>query len=794
MSVATSTSRQKLNFDTGWFFHKGDIPVQHAVKAGLAGGLTDSETAEVGDWLAVAYSDKRIEGQQHTDEWVAVRLPHDWLVAEYYSRDADWERGYLKSGIGFYRKTFEIPESDIGQKISIQFDGIVRNSTVWVNGHLLGNHPSGFTSFHYDLTDVLRYGDEGKNVILVKADATNYEGWWYDGAGIYRHVWLLKTNPLHVGQWGTYVTTPDMTAEQAHVRVQTTVLNEFAVSVDCALQTDIVDRDGRVVASVTSTASIDNDEAHVFDDDLLVSPHTLWSLDNPYLYKAVSTVLQGGVVRDQYETTFGIRTIEFTSDNGFFLNGQHVPIKGICCHQNFAGVGAAMPDRIIEYRLELIKAMGANAYRSAHHPPTPELLDMCDRMGILVMDENRRLDSSPEGLRDLTSMILRDRNHPSIILWSMENEEDLQGTKMGARILETLVRTTRKLDPTRPTTAAMNKRRNDNGYSDLLDVVGYNYGKSENSDVRDHEAHPNRVIIGSESAAFTTTRGIYADDPDKGYCSSYGTQMPFCAPDTSGWCTTPERAWGDVVKYPFLTGVFIWTAFDYRGEPSPYRWPNVNSHFGIMDMCGLPKDNYFYYKAAWTNEPTVHIFPHWNWPGREGQDVDVWAYSNCERVALYLNGKLVEEKEMVPNGHLEWQVPYAPGELRAVGKQGGVEVAAHVVTSTGAVHHIELEADRTQLHANGRDVSVVRVSLRDAARRIVPIADDEIRFVVEGPGSIIGVGNGDPSSHEPDKSSRRRAFNGYCMVLIETSTEPGRIKLLASAPGRLSADVSLQST
>lgn len=785
--------RERLEFDHDWYFHKGDLKIQRAVKAGLAGGLTDDQAVEEGDWLKIAYSDKRVSGEQQADEWKQVRLPHDWLVEEEYSKEADFVRGFIHSGVGYYRKMFTIPEEDVGKKILLEFDGVMRNSTVWVNGHLIGTHLSGYTSFHYDVTDVLRYGSEGRNVILVRVDATDYEGWWYDGAGIYRHVWLMKTDRLHVAPWGTYVTTPQISRAGASVSVQTTVQNENSVSMACELITEIRDQDENIVATTQSNEGIRYDESHVFHQELHVSQPELWSIENPYLYKVMTRISSQGIETDRYETSFGIRSIEFTSDRGFLLNEKHVPIKGVCCHQNFAGVGAAMPDRIIEYRLELLKEMGFNAYRSAHHPPTPELLDMCDRMGILVVDENRRLDSTSDGVKDLTRMILRDRNHPSVIMWSLENEEDLQGTVMGSRVLETLVRTTRKLDPTRPTTAAMNKRRNEGGYSDLLDVVGYNYGQTNSNDVNDHTRFPHRKIIGSESAAFVSTRGIYEDDEEKGYCSSYGTKQPFCAPDTSGWCTTPERAWGDVVKFPFLTGVFIWTGFDYRGEQTPYQWPCINSHFGIMDMCGFPKDCYFYYRSAWRDEPLVHIFPHWNWHGKEGQLIDVWAYTNCDSVELFLNGESIGEQSRAELGHLEWKIPYSPGQLTAIGRNAGVDAVEQVVATTGEPHHIELDPDRTYIQASGVDVSVVRVSVRDQHGNVVPTADNEIRFAVTGPGKIIGVGNGDPSSHEPDKASQRRAFNGYCLVLIQSTDHAGEIHLTATSQGLHAAQILLES-
>lgn len=778
--------RSRECLDRGWFFHKGDVPIPYSVKAGMTGGLTDYWGTQEGEWPDTLYEGNQMDKALDPAQWAKVDLPHDWCVEGDYDRTAEHYHGFLPVGIGCYRKVFELPASDLGKKIYVEFDGVMRNSTVWVNGHLIGTHPSGYTSFFYDLTDVLRYGEEGKNVIFVRVDAREYEGWWYEGCGIYRHVWLLKTDPLHVGHWGTYVTTPRITAESAEVRIRTTVLNEYASDKLCELESKIVDASGQVVATVSAKATLAAGTEREFEQTLTVPQPQLWSPDTPYLYRLLTEVRNENEEVDTCETPFGIRRIEFTADKGFFLNGKPLVIKGTCNHQDFAGLGVALPDRVIEYKIRLLKEMGCNAYRSAHHPPTPELLDICDRLGMLVMDENRKLDSSPEGIANLKSMLYRDRNHPCIILWSMENEEPLEGKPMGTRILTTLARITRQIDPTRPVVAAMNQGWNEGGYSDVLDVVGYNYGQRRAQDVTDHFRHPRRKIIGSESASCTTTRGIYEIDKEKGYVPAYGTVLP-------SWGCTPEQAWRDVVANPFLTGLFIWTGFDYRGEPTPYKWPCINSHFGVMDTCGFPKDWYYYLKAAWTAEPMVHIFPHWNWPGREGQEIEVWAFSNCDAVELFLNGQSLRKKRMIPNGHLVWKVRYVPGELVAKAYRAGHLAATKVVATTNPPTRIHLEPDRDTMAVDGRDVAIVRVSIRDDQGRVVPIADNEVAFTVEGPGKIIGVGNGDPSSHEPDKSTRRRAFNGYCLAIVQAGDEPGKITLKATSPGLLPAAIILEA-
>ena len=778
--------RSRECMDRGWLFHKGDVPIGYAVKGGMTGGLTDCWGSKEGEWPDIAYKGNQMDSALDPSQWTQVDLPHDWCVEGDFDRTADHNHGFLPVGIGCYRKVFELPASDLGRKITIGFEGVMRNSTVWVNGHLMGTHSSGYTSFCYDLTDVLRHGEEGKNVIFVRVDAREYEGWWYEGCGIYRHVWLLKTDPLHVGHWGTYVTTPYIADQSATVSIRTTVLNEYAGEKPCELVSTIVDASGEAIAVASDEALLAASGEYEFEQVAIIPRPKLWSPDTPSLYRVLTEVRSEGKVVDTYETPFGVRSIEFTADRGFFLNGKPLVIKGTCNHQDFAGLGVALPERVIEYKIRLLKEMGSNAYRSSHHPPTPELLDICDRLGMLVMDENRKLDSSAEGIADLKSMLYRDRNHPCIVLWSMENEELLEGKPMGTRVLTTLARITRKIDPTRPVVAAMNQGWNDGGYSDALDVVGYNYGQRRAQDITDHVRHPKRKIIGSESASCTTTRGIYEEDKVKGHVPAYGMVIP-------SWGCTPETAWRDVAENPFLTGLFIWTGFDYRGEPTPYKWPCINSHFGVMDTCGFPKDWYYYLKAAWTDEPLVHIFPHWNWPGREGQEIEVWAFSNCDAVELFLNGQSLGRQEMIPNGHLIWKVRYAPGDLVAKAYRDGRLAATKVVATTNPPARIHLEPDRGTIAADGCDVAMIRVSIRDDQGRVVPIADNEVAFTVEGPGRIIGVGNGDPSSHEADKGTIRRAFSGYCLAIIQAGRESGKIALRATSSGLLSATANIEA-
>ncbi|MFD2114341.1 beta-galactosidase GalA [Paenibacillus yanchengensis] len=780
--------RQKQLFNANWDFYKGDISIPYSVKAGMTGGITDNMATAEGEWLHIAFNDK---GMGHTNlQWRSLSLPHDWCVEQQYVNDNSigarpGSHGFLPTGIGFYRKQFTIDKSGEGKKWTVNFDGVTGVSTVWVSGHQLGEHRGGYIGFSYDLTDILRYGDEGKNVILIKVDATDYEGWWYEGCGIYRNVWLEQTDKLHVAEHGTYITTPVITATQAEIHIETRLKNEYTVDKQVNMVTELYDAVGQLLSTDAVDVTVDWYKEVVVAQVMTVDQPELWSPDTPVLYTAITTLYIDEICVDQYETTFGIRSIHFDPNEGFFLNDQHLPIKGTCNHQDFAGVGVALPVSLIEYKIKLLKEMGCNAYRSAHHPPTPELLEICDRLGMLVMDENRKLDSSPNGLWQLERLIYRDRNHPSVIIWSMENEEILEGTVMGARILKTLVDTTKRLDPTRPTLAAMNHGWNEGGYADVADIVGYNYGQREDQDVRDHETYPNRIIIGSESASFTVTRGIYEDDQEKGYCSMYGTDIP-------SWSCSVEKAWGDVVRHPFLTGVFMWTGFDYRGEPTPHLWPCVNSHFGLMDTCGFPKDVYYYMQAAWTDEPVVHLFPHWNLPDKVGKEIEVRIFANTETVELVLNGRSLGERVVDRNDHLAWKVTYEPGELKAIGKTNGQVIKEYSVVTTGAAHQIALYPNREAMVADHSDTIPVRVAILDEHGHVIPTADNEVQFSVAGSGHLLGVGNGDPSSHESDKASYRRAFNGWCLALIQAGDAAGSVTLTATAPGLKPAEVVLQ--
>ena len=727
--------------------------------------------------------------------WRALDLPHDFVVEGTFDQKADGSHGFLPAGVGWYRKSFTLPVTDRGKRIFLDFDGIYRDSDIWINGKHAASHPSGYTSFRVDATPFVRPG--AKNSLVVRADARHFEGWWYEGGGIYRHVWLVKTDPVHVAHWGTYVTStagPDpANPATADINIQTDVSNDSGSAAECEIRSQIVDPRGRKVAEIASGEKIGPGMRAAAHQRVRIASPLLWSVETPRLYRLVTTVMRGGrsgQVVDRYVTPFGIRTVRFDAAKGFFLNGRPVKLKGTCNHQDFAGVGVALPDRLQEYKVQRLREMGSNAFRMSHNPPAPELLEACDRLGMLVMDENRHLgdtytDHTPSGtpysdLGDLKDLLLRDRNHPSIVMWSMCNEEGLQGTAEGARIFQAMKDVTRRLDPTRPVTCAMNGGWGQ-GISLVEDLQGCNYNPGGYDAF--HQRFPTLPAYGSETASTVSTRGVYANDKEKGYVSAYDVNAP-------PWAQIAEVAWPAIADREWMAGSYAWTGFDYRGEPTPYYWPCVNSHFGIMDTCGFAKDNYYYYQANWTDRPVVHLLPHWNWPGREGQPFAVWCYSNCDSVELFLNGRSLGRKTVDREKHVEWDVPYTPGKIEARGY--GKREAVTAVETTGAPAAIVAAPwIGRSLVADGEDSAAIAVSVQDDRLRDVPTADNLIRFRVEGPGRIIGVGNGDPSSHERDKASQRHAFNGKCMVIVQSTGQPGTIRLIAESAGLKPAIVSI---
>jgi beta-galactosidase len=792
--AADDGTRTVVSLDPSWRFHLGDI-------AGADSKAAPTPSSPV----SPDYPDA---------SWQQVDVPHDYVVAGTFSQKANGDHGFLPVEVGWYRKTISVPATAQGNRVWLEFDGVYRDSKFWLNGKYLGAHASGYTSFRFDITDRVEIGKD--NLLTVRVDPTKNEGWFYEGGGIYRHTRLVIVNPLHVVPWGVYVNADvpdpgDGIAADSNVTVETTVKNETTGDASSSVLSEILDSTGAVVGSAQTPLNVAKGATEVATQKIALAKAHLWSVDNPYLYRLRTSLLSGSNVVDQITTPFGARKIAFDKEKGFFLNGKAMKILGTSNHQDAAGVGIAVPDRIIEWRLQKLKEMGCNGYRTTHGPPDPLLLDDCDRLGMLVMDENRHfgdtyLPKSPDSTEpgdsgDLRDLILRDRNHPSIVLWSICNEEQIASLPIGKTIGEAMRKEIKSLDTTRPITAAQIAAFTDpNSLYAALDIVGINYQTKNYDKVYAASAKP---IIGSETASSVGTRGIYSlqtftvarkkkkptiytGEQDKGYVSSYGS-------NAVPWGNTAEDAWKQIADRPFMGATFIWTGFDYRGEPTPFSWPCINSHFGIMDTCGFPKAYYYYYQSWWTDKPVLHLVPHWNWPDRVGQTIPVWCYSNCDTVELFLNGTSLGAQKMEKNGHLVWNVTYQPGTLLAKGIKDGHEITDEVDT-TGGPASVALEPDRTALKADNQDVSIVTVRIADEKGRTVPTADNEVSFQVTGPGKIIGVGNGDPSCHEPDKGTERAAFNGLCMVLVQTTGTPGAITLQATSPNLKSAEAQLQSS
>jgi len=783
--AAAGVVRERLLFDEGWRFafgHTYDVDKDFSYSRGQAFAKAGRATGA----LSPNFDDSL---------WRRLDLPHDWVVELPFQNGEDKnlkDHGYKPVGrafpattIGWYRKSFDIPATDEGKRLGLEFDGIFRDNEAWLNGHLVGRNQSGYMGFRSEITDYVNYG--GTNTLVVRVDASQVEGWFYEGAGIYRHVWLTKTNPLHIAPHGVFATTEPSGAD-TRVTVRTRIENESDHPTELELIHELTDK---AAARASDHLRLGPWQSQEISLQLVIPKAHLWTLEDPFLYRLESKVVSAGALVDAVSTHFGVRTIRFDKDSGFFLNGKRVELKGVCLHQDHAGVGVAVPDRLNEWRMEQLKRYGVNAYRSSHNPPTPELLDACDRLGILVMDEHRQIGSSPEILGQLRRLIERDRNHPSVIMWSIGNEENEQTTSRGARIARTMLQTIKQLDSTRPVTYASNARNNDQGINAVVELRGFNYKNISDIDKYRRE-HPDQILFGSEEASTYSTRGAYANDPQRVFMSAYDVNRPKHGATAEDW-------WSFYSARPWLAGGFVWTGFDYRGEPSPYSWPAISSQFGFLDTCGFPKDIAFYYQAWWTDQPVLHLLPHWNWPDREGQEIDVWAFSNLETVELMLNGKSLGRQTMKRDSHLEWKVPYRPGVLEARGYRNGKLVKATRVETTGAPAKLVLSADRTTIGSDGRDLSIVSVSSVDSHGRLVATADNPVELEVEGNARIIGVGNGDPGSHEADKIVdgageprwTRRLFNGYAQVIVQSGKVPGRARLRAKSDGLRAAQLEI---
>jgi len=769
---ATAGERERLSLDQGWLFHLGDMPTPPVKGHGSSyyNGKAD------GSWGA-ARADFDDSG------WRRLDLPHDWAVEAPFDPNENASQGYRHRGIGWYRRYVQLPVSDRGRHIELQLDAVATNSTVWVNGIVVDHNWSGYNGRNIDVTPYLRYGDE-VNTIAVRVDADAMEGWWYEGAGIYRHTWLVKRDAVHIATDGLHAD-PVRSAKgwmlPVEVALESSASSAHSVSVDVS----VIDPAGAEVAHGSAAATVQalaGADAHLH---LEVRAPRLWSLRDPSLYRVCAVLREGGRRLDSTEIQTGFRTLRFDPDRGFFLNGEPTKIQGVCIHQDHAGVGVAVPESIWEFRLKRLKEMGVNAIRFAHNAPAAEVLAMTDRLGLLVLDENRHFNPSPDYLQQLTWLVRRDRNHPSVMMWSIFNEEPLQGTEVGYEMARRMVSAVKALDRTRPVTAAMHAGLfTPANAAQALDVVGLNY-QSWAYD-RYHKEHPTRPMTSTEDTSAYMSRGEFATDQGAHVLDSYDDQP-------SSWGSTHRDAWRAVAERPFIAGSFLWTGIDYRGEPSPFEWPSASSFFGAMDLAGFPKAAFYIHQAHWVKDrPVVKILPHWNWPGRDGQPIKVMVATNAPRVRLLLNGKVVAQGDVDPIAMASFDVPYAAGVLEAVALRGDAELARDRVETSGPPARLVLTPDRSALANDGLDAVPVTVSAVDAQGRPVPVANPLVRFDIEGQGNIIGVGNGDPNSHEADKAGERSLYNGLAQVIVQARRGgTGSLTLHASAVGLQDAHAEL---
>ena len=771
-ALAAVSPREQLLFDFGWKFQfgHGSDPTRD-----LGFGYGQGDFAKTGNF---AFSKAEFDDSK----WRKVNLPHDWAVELPFVRDEEQKshgykplgRRYPETSVGWYRREFEIPASDQGRRIAVEFDGAFRDVLIFVNGCFIGRNDNGYAPFRFDLTDFLNYGE--KNYIVARVDSSFGDGWFYEGAGIYRHVWLTKTDALHLGKWESTVRT-SVNGGSAVLTLGTVVANEGKQAESARVSWQILDASGKTVATAeASPQSIAVDGSASFTANAQLADPALWSVDAPNLYSAIVTVEAGGKARDAERVRFGVRTAVFDADKGFFLNGKSIKLQGTCNHQDHAGVGAAVPDRLQWFRLGVLREMGCNAVRTSHNMPTPEWVEGCDRMGMMMMCETRQMSSNPEGLAQLETMVKRYRNSPSIVIWSIGNEENQLQEQMaeeGTKIATTMVRRCHELDPTRVVSAAVNGD-NKKGVSEAFDIIGFNYYLQYPDEY--HKNNPKKAIYGSETASAISTRGEYSTSKLRNTIRAYDTSEP-------GWGETAEQWWTFYGTREWEAGGFAWTGFDYRGEPTPYGWPSINSQFGIVDMCGFPKDTFYYYKSWWGVEPVLHLFPHWNFEGREGDEIPIWVHSNLDEVELFVNGKSLGSQKVPRLGHVEWKAKYEPGVIEARGSKSGQVVLTEKRETTGPAVSIRLTADRTEIYADGEDVAALKVEALDKEGRAVPTSGTYIGFKISGNGTLIGVGNGDPNCQESDKEPHRSLFNGLAQVIVQSTKREGEIHIEAVKEG-----------
>jgi beta-galactosidase len=786
VSCQRTPPREAINFDADWRFKLGN------------------------DSLAFV-------GSYDDSQWRQLNLPHDWSIEGKFdeANPAKPEGGALPTGIGWYRKTFDW-KSNPDKVVFIEFDGVYRNSEVWLNGHSLGKRPSGYSSFRYEMTLFLV---EGKNVISVKVDnSAQPNSRWYSGSGIYRHVRVVSMGKVHVDQWGTFATTPFVSADSATVKLDVRLANQLGQNTTIAVKSILMTESGYEVARAETEPFIANTPIVEVSHNFEVEKPMLWDVNDPRRYNIVTQVMVDGDVVDVYQTPIGIRTFNFDAKKGFSLNGKPMKILGVCLHHDLGALGAAVNTRAMARQLEILKEMGCNAIRTSHNPPAPEFLDLCDQMGFVVMDEafdvwkkkkvkfDYSKDWDENHVRDLEDMVRRDRNHPSVMIWSIGNEIREQFDSTGIAIAKELTDIVKKLDNTRPVTSALTENdpaKNFIYQSKSLDLIGFNY--KHDFYPRFPKVYPGQKFIATETMSALATRGYYdlPSDSIRRWPTAYNVPLVgandacmVSAYDnvSAYWGSTHEETWKVIKKNDFMSGLFVWTGFDYIGEPTPYPWPARSSYFGIVDLAGFPKDAYYMYQSEWTDKPVLHLFPHWNW--QAGQTVDVWAYyNNADEVELFVNGKSAGVKTKTGDDlHVMWRVTYEAGIIKAVSRKNGQTVLEREIKTAGVPARIELTADRTNIAADGSDLSFVTVRIVDKDGNMVPTADNLVNFALEGEGFIAGVDNGYQASMEPFKANYRMAFNGMCLAIVQNNGHSGTIKLKATSKGLQSAEVVVNCT
>ncbi|MBK1875829.1 glycoside hydrolase family 2 TIM barrel-domain containing protein [Pelagicoccus mobilis] len=766
--------------------------------------------------------------------WRKLRLPHDAAIEGPFSSKNESRSGSLpSSGVFWYRKHFALPLTDREQNVTLCFEGAMSNSRVWINGHFLGERPNGYIGFEYDVTRYIRFGENANNVIAVRLEQEDLSSRWYPGAGLYRDVRLKVRSPIHLPSDGIYITTPVVSDQWSEVDVRAEVANTTSSPAQVTVEHRVFGPDGRIVGQSSIQAKVNTSDKLQTSANLSIANPLRWEPDAPHLYRLETRVRRDGKVVDVGETTFGIRTIEFSASDGFLLNGVRTQIKGVCLHHDLGPLGAAINRSALERRLEILKEMGTNAVRTSHNPPSPQLLDLCDEMGLLVQVEafdaweQAKVENSyskhfPDWYeQDLRAMIRRDRNHPSVFMWSIGNEIlEQTDPQKGPLIAKTLNDICHEEDPTRPTTACFNYYPDPvvNGLAAEVDVVGLNYHPASYQDLL--ERHPDWIVYGSETASTVSSRGVYHLPIEK-YDSHPSHQITSYDIIGPAWAYPPDIEFHFQETNPRVIGEFIWTGFDYIGEPTPFAWdehksggawPSRSSYFGAIDLCGFPKDRYYLYKSQWNSQPLVHLLPHWNWDASKGETIPVYAFSNCEEVELIANGKSLGRRKVgvdttpIPvnfyNSDLEvfeskyrlrWDVPYVPGAVKAIGYSDGEIVSEDSIKTAGPAHSLELQLEDGRIHNDGYDLAFVQVHVVDKDGNLCPLADNAVEFEVFGPGEIAAVGNGDPATAEPFTASERKTFNGLCLAIIRGDVgQSGVIQVRAKSIGLESDLVEIQ--